>query len=45
MQFRDLKRFKPHIQTGDRSAFPGHAFCQDAAAAADIQHFLTKQAA
>ena len=45
VQFCHLQRLKAHIQAGDRRTFTRHAFGQNAAAAADIQHFFAKQAA
>ena len=45
METGHLQGFEAHIQTGDRRAFARHALRQDAAAAADIKHLLTEQAA
>ncbi|SUG54809.1 Uncharacterised protein [Salmonella enterica subsp. diarizonae] len=45
MQFGDLQRLKAHIQPGNGSAFARHALRQNTAAAADIEHLFTEQAA
>ena len=45
VQFRHLERFFAQVDAGDVCAARRHAFGQDAAAAADIQHAACPQAA
>ena len=45
MKTSNLQRFKAHIQARDVRPFARHAFRQDTATAADIEHFFTEQTA